>query len=137
MRSIFLAIKSQVKEVKFPNKWQEMECCMPQSLSHNSIIADQNNVGLNKGTISLLSNWTVTFDCRGRNDGENCEGEKNERRGANHGWVHCPVQLAAASDKADLLHFTAALCLIIWNGKYYNFYSQSENLLGKEGKIEK
>ena len=25
---------------------------MPQSLSHNSIIADQNNVGLNKGTIS-------------------------------------------------------------------------------------
>ena len=87
----------------------------------SSIIRNQNNVGLNKGTISLFSNWNVTFDCWGRNDGENSEGEKNEGRGANHGWVQCPVQLPGASDKAALLHFTAALCLIIWNEKILQF----------------
>ena len=89
----------------------------------SSIIRNQNNVGLNKGTISLFSNWNVTFDCWGRNDGENSEGEKNEGRGADHSWVplHCPVQLPAQSDKAALLHFTAALCLIIWNEKILQF----------------
>ena len=48
---------------------------------------NQNNVGLNTGTISLLSNSTVTFDCWGRNDGENGEGEKNDGGDANHGEV--------------------------------------------------